>query len=311
MSDQAPEQSQDPMSALMGAIEITGTPDSAKQPEQPEGQPQAEAQAPAVDTAPEIQAETQTTGQKFRVRVKGDAGEDIDQEVTLDELQSSYQRHADYTRKTQELAREREGFRTQAQQAIGQELARQQQELQRLQAITWQTLAPELQGIDWQRIATEDPAQYVALQAKAQHVNGVLGAINQRMAQIDAARQAEDAAQKQQKQQAAAADLKASGFDLPSYQQALKSGLDYGFTPQEMHETVDARWIKVLRDAAKYRELQSAKPLADKKVAVAPPVVKPGAAVNQRAEGIDRARDRLKQSGSVRDLANAMRAMNL
>lgn len=36
------------------------------------------------------------------------------QEVTLDELQNGYQRQADYTRKTQELAREREMLQKQA-----------------------------------------------------------------------------------------------------------------------------------------------------------------------------------------------------
>jgi hypothetical protein len=36
------------------------------------------------------------------------------QEVTLDELQNGYQRQSDYTRKTQELAREREMLQKQA-----------------------------------------------------------------------------------------------------------------------------------------------------------------------------------------------------
>jgi hypothetical protein len=36
------------------------------------------------------------------------------QEVTLDELQNGYQRQSDYTRKTQELAREREMLQRQA-----------------------------------------------------------------------------------------------------------------------------------------------------------------------------------------------------
>lgn len=49
------------------------------------------------------------TPQTFNVKVWTDAnGSPIMQEVTLDELQNGYQRQSDYTRKTQELARERE-----------------------------------------------------------------------------------------------------------------------------------------------------------------------------------------------------------
>tara|TARA_R100000742_G_C4276754_1_gene98049 strand:+ start:1829 stop:2542 length:714 start_codon:yes stop_codon:yes gene_type:complete len=44
-----------------------------------------------------------SNGERYSVKVDG-----VEQLVTLDELQNGYQRQADYTRKTQELARERE-----------------------------------------------------------------------------------------------------------------------------------------------------------------------------------------------------------
>lgn len=61
-----------------------------------------------ADDASEDDAE-QTSGRKFKVTVKGDDGADQTLEVDDKELIAGYQRHADYTRKTQELgSKERE-----------------------------------------------------------------------------------------------------------------------------------------------------------------------------------------------------------
>ena len=55
------------------------------------------------------QPEKKPSGLKFKVPVKGEDGSDTSIEVDEKELIAGYQRHADYTRKTQELAnRERE-----------------------------------------------------------------------------------------------------------------------------------------------------------------------------------------------------------
>lgn len=68
-----------------------------------------------VNITPENNGASNDTPQTFNVKVWTDAnGNPIMQEVTLDELQNGYQRQADYTRKTQELAREREMLQKQA-----------------------------------------------------------------------------------------------------------------------------------------------------------------------------------------------------
>lgn len=68
-----------------------------------------------VNITPENNGAGNDTPQTFNVKVWTDAnGNPIMQEVTLDELQNGYQRQADYTRKTQELAREREMLQKQA-----------------------------------------------------------------------------------------------------------------------------------------------------------------------------------------------------
>lgn len=304
MSDQAPEQS--PMNKLMEAI---GEP---TEPEQ--GEPEGTQEPESTESEPSGQAETEQPAevQKFTVRVKGDAGEDVDMEVTLDELRGGYLRQADYTRKTERVARERAQFQEQASQAITGELARQRGELERMQAMVWQSVAPELQNIDWPKLAQEDPAKWAALQAKAQQFQAVMGSLDQRLNEVRSvqARQAE--AHRQEYLVRAAERLKADGFTNETYQSSIKAGHDYGFSAEEMNALADPRWITVLRDAAKYREIGKAKPLAEKKVAEAPPVLKPGAAsANHREQAVEQARARLKKSGSVRDLAAAMRSMNL
>ena len=68
-----------------------------------------------VNITPENNGASNDTPQTFNVKVWTDAnGNPIMQEVTLDELQNGYQRQSDYTRKTQELAREREMLQKQA-----------------------------------------------------------------------------------------------------------------------------------------------------------------------------------------------------
>ena len=49
-----------------------------------------------------------TSGRKYKVTVKGEDGADLEQEVDEKELIAGYQRHADYSRKTAELARREE-----------------------------------------------------------------------------------------------------------------------------------------------------------------------------------------------------------
>jgi len=56
-----------------------------------------------AESTPDVSQEVTATGDTYTVKVDGEM-----QQVSLDELQNGYQRQADYTRKTQELASERE-----------------------------------------------------------------------------------------------------------------------------------------------------------------------------------------------------------
>ena len=60
-------------------------------------------EAMELDTSNPNVSEVNAGAEGYVVKVDG-----VEQRVNLEELQSGYQRQADYTRKTQELARERE-----------------------------------------------------------------------------------------------------------------------------------------------------------------------------------------------------------
>ena len=69
-----------------------------------------EATESAAADIPEVSSEAPTEpGESYAVKVDGE-----EQQVSLSELQNGYQRQADYTRKTQEIAEERQRleFRT-------------------------------------------------------------------------------------------------------------------------------------------------------------------------------------------------------
>lgn len=60
-------------------------------------------------------------------------------------------------------------------------------------------------------------------------------------------------------------------------QELAKTALDYGYSKEEISGLSDPRAVKLLHDAMQWRKSQQNQSIVDKKVASAPPVVKPGA----------------------------------
>lgn len=87
----------------------------------------------------------------------------------------------------------------------------------------------------------------------------------------------------------------------------LQSGENYyGIDQQELGAIADARYLNVLNDAIKYREMQAARGEVDQKAQNARPVVKPGVKRNERTSQQKKSRDavsRMRQTGSVDDVA--------
>jgi len=83
----------------------------------------------------------------------------------------------------------------------------------------------------------------------------------------------------------------------------VKTGMDYGFSAEEMQGVTDARYVRALNDARKYRELVAKRKSTQAKGEKARPVVKAGAKkrVDSNAATRKKAQQRLQKTGSMED----------
>jgi hypothetical protein len=81
---------------------------------------------------------------------------------------------------------------------------------------------------------------------------------------------------------------------------------DYGFENKDVEQVYDSRLIKVLHDAYQYKQLQRAKPDANKKVVAVPKVLRPGSAEksNPASEASQELQKKVAKTGDWRDAAN-------
>ena len=87
----------------------------------------------------------------------------------------------------------------------------------------------------------------------------------------------------------------------------VQTGLAYGFDAAALDQITDAKTVRVLYDAMKYREMMGAKDEAQRRVDKARPAVKSGAkkpAKSSKVKQRQQAASRMRQTGSVDDVAN-------
>lgn len=239
--------------------------------EETDGQEESDDEESSEDEDAE---ETPAPERKLKVTVKGDDGTEQEIEVDESELVKGYQRQADYTRKTQELA-QREHQAVEILKAKHDEFA--QEYLTKAEAS--RAAIVQLAGLrspeEMAQLAQTDPAAWVAENQRQQSIYSVLSQLDQ---QIATERQAIEQRQQQQIQQARAemfqrswAELQKDGIDrdklAKAYQDVSKT---YGFTQEELGQVLDHRQVRVMLDALAYRQLKEQKPAVQKKVSEAP-----------------------------------------
>ena len=182
------------------------------------------------------------------------------------------------------------------------------QNLQVLQQAVMSMTAPELQNINWEQIASEDPAKYVQLSAKAQRVQQTLQHIQGQMQQAQQQAIAQAAQQCQRMLTDPVNGIPNWGQEVA--QTIIQTGSAYGYSAEELAQVVDYRHIKVLHELAEYRKLKDAKPGVEKKVTVVPKVLRPGApqSGDSQAKRVNELQQRLRASGSVKDAAALLAA---
>ena len=218
--------------------------------------------------------DTPAPERKLKVTVKGDDGTDQEIEVDEAEVVKGYQRQADYTRKTQELA-QREHQAVEILKAKHDEFA--QDYLSKAEAS--RAAIVQLAGLrgedEMAQLAQSDPAAWVAENQRRQSIAAVLGQLDQ---QISAERQEIERRQAEAMQQARSemfqrtwAELQKDGIDREklgkAYSDASKA---YGFSSDELAQVLDHRQVRVMLDALAYRQLKEQKTAVQKKVDAAP-----------------------------------------
>lgn len=279
--------------------EVVATPDNAAV----EGEDAKPGDAQAMAEIPLEQLEAI----ELEITIKGDDGKDVVEKPTIKELQKGYMRQKDYSRKTAEVARQREEVGEKVRQAIESERSQYVQNLQTLQNTFIDTVAPELKGVDWNNLAANDPFEYVKLRNRADQITQALSSIQAKQQEAKAKTAADQNAEIAKRAASTRATLEADipGWNDTLYQSLMKSGESVGFKPEEVGTWLDPRAIKLLHKAYLYDQLKPGKPSVDKKIVVVPKVVKPGASqsTTQAQQREAEAFKRLQNSGSVEDAA--------
>ena len=234
-----------------------------------------------------------------------------DYEVTQNELIQGYQRNADYTRKTQELAVEKQQsseFVERSKKDVETKLA----QLTDLNQAAQTQLQEEYANIDFEKLYDEDPVEAARLEHKMRKKHDQLSQVQQQTQQLQA-QEFQKYMEEQQKQ----LNIKLPELSHPEKGSQFKKQMrDYlssvGFNSQEIDSVYDHRYVMLVKDAMSYRNLQKAKPQIKKKAVNAPKVVKSGVSKSkgqQQAEAKRQQLSKLRKSGQVRDAAKLFRSL--
>lgn len=237
------------------------------------GEPGESAEEVTEDPADESVDDSETAEEQpsltFKVTVKGEDGADTTVEVDQKELVAGYQRHSDYTRKTQELAnRERE-----VTQVVAKRLQDGQDHYMR-EAQVAQMAIKHLAGLkspeEMAVLAQTDPAAWVAEQQRERAIAGVLGQLQEGLHMEQARAQQVEQQNRQQAFQSAWEVLQREGVDKPSLQKIYQKATEkYGIPSEALANLYDPKQVLILRDAIAYQELKANKGAVTQKPAEA------------------------------------------
>lgn len=254
---------------------------------------------------------------ELEITVKGEDGKDVTSKRTIKELRDGHMMQADYSRKTAELARQRESVSEEVRKGVESERAAYFQTLQTLEDVVIGSIDTELKTANWSELARDDPATYVRLDNRRKELDRTLSEIQTKKQDVIRTREAERA--KARDEQALKSwdvlEKKIPAWDSAKYQSLMKAASEtYGYKPDEVGSWVDHKAFEVLHDALEYRKLKSQTkpdaPIATKKVVVVPKAVTPGAAQPQNAKQSreSEAMKQLQKRGTVQDAAAVIKA---
>lgn len=300
----------EPSETEEGLADVTA--ETAEQAETTAPEDEAAQETPSEDE--EVAAEDEGTADAEETEEKPDQGPQLvtvkvngkTEQLPIDEVAKGYQRQADYSQKTADLADQRRAFEADRQK-VQEERA---QYAQLLSSLSDQLKKAEAEP-DWQTLYDTNPLEYVRqkdLFRERQDRAAAAQYETQRLQQVQASEQ-------QAALQKSVAEGRAKLTEaMPDWKDAKKWDadrvklLDYGkklgFTDQELSNTYDHRAVIALHKARLYDELVAKKPVAV--VRKAPTALPAGSAQTVTARQTSdetRAKQRLAKTGSIRDAA--------
>lgn len=285
------------------------------EPEPPVVEAKEEPPEPVVEIDPDIPL--------FEIEEVKEGGEKEVVKRSLNELKKERMMHADYTRKTQEIAAQRKAIPEEVKKLAAPVVQNAEQALMLANQVIQELVAPELIGLTPQKMAElsqNDPAEFARLLGKQNLVASHVQQLSQKTKQLNEYKENQ---RLQELTKVAQESIEVLSKEIPNwgsevYGSLLNTGSEYGFQPNELGQVssvadlkpvyfTDARIIRLLADAQKYREIQKGKPALDKKVAVVPKVIKPGTSEkpDSKTDAKDKALSRLRKSGSTSDAIEA------
>jgi hypothetical protein len=256
------------------------------------------------DEEPDQQAELYT------VKVNG---EEI--QVTLDELLNGYSRQSDYTRKSQEIAERRKAIEA-MESEISAERAQYAELLPRMRDQLQQQLQAEP---DWDKLYEQNPVEAVKLERKWQQVKQQR---EQQIQAVEAEQQRLASIRQRQMQEQVSKQLEAEQARLPEMipewknpETAKKEAkeireflLTKGFSEQDVDGITNAGVVAMARNAMLFEKGRAKISQAKGQAPAGPKPMKAGSRGTQpRKRGdVEKAHQRLKQSGRVRDAAQVI-----
>ena len=200
--------------------------------------------AEGVEVEGEEPEEEGDAPQTYTVKVNGE-----EREVTLEELQSGYMFHSDYTRKTQEVAETRKQAE-QRLERLNQIATMSEQEIQGRSALmNLDAQISQIQNMNLEQLSQSDPIQAqqlgFRLQKLVQQRGQIEGGLRQHSEQLALMRKEE--IQRAQEQGRAELAKKIKGYNAELENKLADFGTEYGFDRQEILDAVeDPRSIEIL-----------------------------------------------------------------
>lgn len=277
--------------------------------EEPEESEESDEEAEEEEDQPEGESiEIDPDEELFEVEITLEGGEKETKKYSLNQLKKERMLEADYRRKTEELSRQRKETDSKLRQGVETERKQYLEALNTLNQAVMKLTVPEAQNLD--QLAEEDPAEFIRVQRKLAKNSEIVQAI-----------QAEQARVQQQeleyfKSEVLPKEMQKVEDSIPNWgaetkKAIMETGLEYGFSEQELSEIWDSRAIKVLHDAYQWRksskEMTDKKAVATKKVVEKPKVVKGSSTVKDKGRGDSY--KKLQKSGRMEDAANVIAGM--